>query len=148
MMALSRLTSAILSGYLLAGPASALTQEEIDEIRDSIAATERQQGSGAGYAQLLGFITDPDVSAITLDVDKETDSTLDIYKLPLQFKLREHNGWTLFVGGGLNYASYDADDLLEFLQSSDGIDTEFTAYSGSLGLVAKIPMNADWAYLQ
>ena len=63
---------------LLAGPASALTQDEIDAIRDSIAATERQGGSGAGYAQLIGFITDPDVSAITFDLEDETASTMDI----------------------------------------------------------------------
>ena len=146
MMVLLRLTFAISSGCLLAGPASALTQQEIDEIRDSIAATERQQSSGAGYAQLLGFITDPEVSAITLDVDKETDSTLDIYKLPLQLKLGEHHGWTLLVRGGLNYASYDADDSLEFRPSSDNIDIEFSAYSGSLGLVAKKSLNADWTF--
>ena len=146
MIASLGLTIAVLFGCLLAGPASALTQEEIDEIRDSISATERQQGSGAGYAQLIGFITDPDVSAISFDLDEETHSTLDIYKLPLQLRLGEHLGWTLFVRGGLNYATYDADDLLEFLPPSDNIDTEFTAYSGSLGLVAKKPINADWTF--
>ena len=146
MLALLGLMFAVLSGCLLAGPASALTQEEIDAIRDSIAATERQGGSGSGYAQLIGFITDPDVSAITFDFEDETASTMDIYKLPLQFKVGEHTGWVLFVRGGLNYATYDAHDLLAFLPSSDNIDTEFAAYSGSLGLVAKKPLNADWTF--
>lgn len=140
------LVFAMLSGLLLVGTASALTQEDIDAIRDSIAETERKGGSGAGYAQLIGFITDPDVSGVTFDFGADTASKLDIYKLPLQFKVGKHAGWTLFVRGGLNYATYDADDLLAFLPSSDNIDTELTAYSGSLGLVAKKPLNTDWTF--
>jgi hypothetical protein len=136
---------AIAGVLLITGQAQALAQDEIDRIRDQVAAAERDTQIGAGYAQLIGFITDPDVSGITLTDHDEPETKLDIFKLPLQFRISEYAGWRFFVRGGINYATYTFDDLLAGQPSSQNIDAEYKAISGSLGAVAKRPLSPSWS---
>lgn len=83
---------------LLVGRATAPTQEGIGAIRDSIAVSEPRGDGGAGHGQRIGFVTDPDVSAIVIDPEAEAASTLDVYK---RLRLSCMPGLTLFISNSL-----------------------------------------------
>ncbi|MET0026437.1 MAG: Solitary outer membrane autotransporter beta-barrel domain [Candidatus Thiodiazotropha sp.] len=124
----------------------AYTQDEINRIRDVIADSERGSNTGAGYAQLVGFVTDPDVTGITLYGDEEPENRFDIYKFPLLLNNGSIESWDYYFRGGLNYATFESDNILVGLPSSDNLDTKYTAYSGALGLVLKRPISQNWNF--
>ena len=111
-------------------PAIAFTDEEIKTARDLVAQQELGTQTGAGYAQLIGFVSDPDISGITLE--DENDGTLDIFKLPLQHRVQDREDWSLFVRGGFSYATLSEDEVLRGFPSDNNIDTKWKSYSLSL----------------
>ena len=107
-------------------PANSFTDEEIEAARDLVAQQARGTQTGAGYAQLIGFVSDPDISGITLE--DENEGTLDIIKLPLQHRVQDSEDWSLFVRGGFSYATLAEDEILPGFPSDNNIDTYYHWY--------------------
>ncbi len=125
--------------------ANALTDKEIEAARDFVAQQERGTQTGAGYAQLVGFVSDPDISGITLE--DENDGTLDIFKLPLQYRVQDLEDWSLFVRGGLSYATLSEDEILQGFPSDNNIDTKWKSYSATAGLMGKWKIAPQWWFI-
>ena len=96
------------------------------------------QFSGAQYAQLLTFATEPGIAAATFDVEEDLgDTTYDIYKLPLQHEF-DVDGWDgkLILRGTLSYMKTQQDQNL----NPGVIDSEWTSFGGGIGIGARIPL--------
>ena len=68
--------------------------EPIDELRELVQNRIRAQNSGAGYAVIISFAAEPDVSFSILSVDSGLleDDAISLIKFPLrhQFDLTDH----------------------------------------------------------
>ncbi len=95
------------------------------------------------FAQLLAFETEPDISGSTFYIDDGIDTEMDVYKLPLQTKLFSSNGNDYYGRLGLNYATLKSADVLDGLFIDNRIDSKWKTYSGTLGLIADVPVNDD-----
>ncbi|MET0065317.1 MAG: hypothetical protein ABW076_03135 [Candidatus Thiodiazotropha sp.] len=118
----------------------------MNQARDVIAESERGSETVAGYAQLVGFVTDPDVSGITLFGDEAPKNRFDIFKLPVKLMNGTIDAWDFLLRGGFNYATFESENILVGLPSSDNMDTKYTAYSGAAGLVLKRPVSQYWIF--
>ncbi len=101
--------------------------------------------SGAQYAQLLTFATEPGIAAATFDVEEDLgDTTYDIYKLPLQHEF-DVDGWDgkLILRGTLSYMKAQQDQNL----NPGMIDSEWTSFGGSIGVGARIPLGNGFSFV-
>lgn len=126
-------------------PVSALTGDQIADLEAELSANQqaRKDGATAGYAQLIGFISDASVSGYVLNVDNDLGSDINIVKLPFAKKIMSFNGTDMLIRGGFNYASVDSKNLLQGL-SSDQVLPQSEAYSGLVGLLFDIPLSERW----
>ncbi|MEN8212787.1 MAG: hypothetical protein ABFR19_00365 [Pseudomonadota bacterium] len=105
--------------------------------------------SGAQYAQLLTFATEPGIAAATFDVEEELgDTTYDIYKFPLQHEF-DVDGWNgkLILRGGLSYMRANQDQRWDPADSSEVIDTDWKSRGGNLGIGARIPLGKGFSFV-
>ena len=126
-------------------PALALTEAQLDSLQASLSADKNQRSASAtaGYAQLIGFISDASVSGYVLDVDNSLGSNINIVKLPLDHELAVFDKMKLSIRGGFNYASVDSKNILAGI-SSDTAKPESEAYSGMVGLMLAVPLSEHW----
>lgn len=113
----------------------------------SIDDTVRAANLGTGYAQMLNLATTPALSAASYDVGHgDPRTSIDVTRLPWQGKLA-----TLAPGVDVSWrvaASYlRIKDSLHFELASlpAGVDTRWTAYGASAGLVASIALAPGWS---
>jgi hypothetical protein len=121
-MMLSQLSPILLFtvvGGLLCFPSSyaSAQQESIDALRQLALEQLGPDRLGAGYAALINFAVNPDISAATfyIDVDGADNPTLNVFRLPLRhvFKPTNHT-WRPFVQANFAYQAFDASlDVLE-----------------------------------
>lgn len=141
----SRLTWAPLTVILLLLSAESLAQSNpIDDIRDVILENLSPGVLGAGYSAMVNFAASPDISAAIFYPD-EDDSTLNVYKLPYRHVFNhDSKGWRPFVQALVSYQVLEAGfDLFE----GESIDSEWTAYSGSLSGGVEVPINDGLVFL-
>lgn len=120
---------------------TALSPEDIDLLRDSLKSNIDRSDIGSNYAQLLNFFTEPDISASTYDVDDEANSRLSIYKFPLQKRFPANNdGIEIAFRGIASYATLDMDNNI---QEDVTVDSQWKAYSMSLGSGLFVPVADD-----
>jgi hypothetical protein len=69
-------------------------QEAIDEIRDNALREGGPERLGAGYAALVNFAVNPDISAATHNIKVEgvRDPSISAYRLPLRYVFTLDNG--------------------------------------------------------
>jgi len=101
--------------------------------------------SGAQYAQLLTFATEPGIAAASFDIEEDLgDTTYDLYKLPLQHEF-DVDGWNgkLILRGTLSYMQASQDQRL----NPGKIDSEWTSYGGSIGVGVRIPLGNGFSFV-
>ena len=123
---------------LTVASAHALTQEDIDTARDALKEHIDHSNVGAGYAHLLNFFVEPDISSSFFKVDDEAGTEFDVYKLPLQktFPINDQ-GWKSVVRGTVSYAT--TRQKAEVL-TDETVDAKWKAYSGIIGSGLIIPI--------
>jgi len=123
----------------------ALTPAQIEDLRTQLLEDKnvRRTGVTAGYAQLIGFISDYMVPGYVLDVKNKLGSAINIVKFPLNFEVADFGSTKMLVRGGFNYASIDSKNILEGF-SSDKITPSSEAYSGLLGVQFAMPLAEGW----
>ena len=125
---------------LLAPVLAANAQTDLDDIRDQLKQSVRNSDVGAGYAQMLNFFVEPDISASTFSAD---DTDYDIFKIPLQFEIPiADSDWQIALRGTLSHARADADSELP---PFGAVDSQWQADSGQLGAGLIMPFNANWS---
>ncbi|GAB6141106.1 hypothetical protein JCM14076_18350 [Methylosoma difficile] len=139
------ITTFINTALFYTNPAAALTQVQLDNLASKLSAerSARVSSSTAGYAQLIGFISDASVSGYVLDVKNSQGSGIDIIKLPLDQEIASWDNIKLSLRGSFNYASIDTKNILDGF-SGDTIKPSSEAYSGMVGLLFAIPLNENW----
>jgi len=127
--------------------AFSITPEELEKLRDELKADVSHSQVGSAYGHIISFVSEPDIAASNLDIDDGDDkSTLDILKIPLQYKLDTGtDAYALTLRANLNYASYKEDDVLP-VPEGEQIDSEWEAYSGSIGTAVEIPLAAGFSF--
>lgn len=135
------LLSLILLLFTSAKGRAALSQEDIDPLRDSLKSTVDHSGIGSNYAQILTFFIEPDISASTYDVDDEANSRLNIYKFPLQKRFPTNSDGIEIAFRGI--ASYATLDMENSPQTAVAVDSQWKAYSASLGSGLFVPVAYD-----
>ena len=106
---------------------------------------------GAGYAQLLGFASEPEISASIVDVESSVPSVYDTElkgtRLPLhkEFEIDDSDlRW--YAQGSLGYLKLDEsarfDDIAE---DRVWLDAEWTAYTGLIELGLIMPLGAGFS---
>ena len=137
-------TGLIIAVLMVFSSESSAQSPPFDEIRDEILESVGPDRLGAGYSALVNFAASPDISAATYDSD-DADSTLNIYKLPYRHVFNhDKEGWRPFIQALLSYQSIDSD----FAATEDeSIDSEWTAYGGSLSGGVEIPLTGDLTFL-
>ncbi len=141
-----RLALMLITGALVySSHACALTPAQMDALQAKLSANSkgRSDGATAGYAQLIGFISDASVSGYVLDVNNSQGSSINIVKLPLEHELAVFDKMKMSVRGGFNYASVDSKNILAGL-SSDTVKPTSEAYSGLVGLLFAVPLAEHW----
>jgi len=135
----------ITSTWVYSGHALTLTQAQMDGLQAELSANSEQRANAAtaGYAQLIGFISDASVSGYVLDVNNSQGSKINIVKLPLDHELAVFDKMKLSIRGGFNYASVDSKNILEGI-SSDTVKPASEAYSGLVGLLLAVPLAEHW----
>jgi hypothetical protein len=124
---------------------AALSEREIDSKRNQLRENILSSDIGSGYAHILTFFIESDISASTYDVEDEDDTRLNIYKLPMQkdFEINEE-GWKVALRGVVGYATLKSrqnvlDDIF--------VDSKWKAFSGSAGTGLIVPVSSDLALL-
>ncbi len=135
----------IIGLYLVMMNAQALTQDEIDEIRDQLKDNINHSNIGASYAHLLNFFVEPDISSSYFEVDDDAGTKFDLYKFPFQktFPINDQ-GWETALRGTLSYAT--AKQKAQFLPD-EIIDADWTAYSGNIGAGLIIPVYDSLSFI-
>ncbi len=133
-----RRTRLFLASLLLATAGAAAAQAPPVDLRSQVDGARL----GAGYAQLIGLAATPDIAAASYTIDSDADEpTIDVFRLPYQAR------WTsLGEGSDLYWRVAGAylrlrDDFATPLPLPGGsIDSRWTAYSASGGLLARIAL--------
>jgi hypothetical protein len=106
---------------------------------------------GAGYAQLLGFASEPEISASIIDVESSDPDTEDMEfkgtRLPLhrEFDIDDSN-WRWFAQGSLGYLKLDENQVFDQLQEDKiYFDAEWQAYTGMVEAGLIIPLGAGFS---
>ncbi|MDO9105169.1 MAG: hypothetical protein Q7U57_09440 [Methylovulum sp.] len=135
----------LLPVFAWSGTVLALSQSELAGLANRLAAdqTLRSDNVTAGYAQLIGFISDASTSGYVLNVDNRLGSQFDIVKLPLATEIAEFDDTKLLLRGGFNYAKVDSRNLLAGI-SQDEVKPQSEAYSGLVGLMLALPLSKQW----
>lgn len=135
----------LLPVYIWSGSVLALSQAELANLENQLAADQPSRNANvtAGYAQLIGFISDASTSGYALNVDNRLGSKFDIVKVPLETEIAEFHDMKLLLRGGFNYASVDSRNLLEGI-SKDVVKPQSEAYSGLVGLMLEYPFAKHW----
>ncbi|MEH6587376.1 MAG: Solitary outer membrane autotransporter beta-barrel domain [Halioglobus sp.] len=134
-----RLTPLLLIA-LLAPALAANAQPNLDDIRDQLKNSVRNSDVGAGYAQMLNFFAEPDISASRLSAD---DVDYDIFKIPLQFEIPlADSDWQIALRGTLSHARADSDSELPPFGT---VASEWQADSGQLGAGLIMPFSTHWS---
>lgn len=117
---------------------AALSQEEIDLLRNELKNNIDHSSIGSSYAYILNFFVEPDISASTYDVADDANTRLDIYKFPLQKNfLINTDGWEIALRGIVSYATLEMDlDVVE----KEMVESEWSAFSGSMGTGLIVPV--------
>ena len=130
----------MIASLLTVNSGAANTQPDLDEIRNGLKDEISHSSVGAGYAQMLNFFIEPDISASRLDTD---DSRYKVFKLPLQLQRPLPNSdWQLIMRATLSHA--EADSEIDLPPPLGPIDSEWVATSGQLGAGLVIPINNRW----
>ena len=121
---------------------AALSQEDIDSTRNELTTSILNSDLASGYAHVLTFFIESDISASTYDVDDEYNTKLNIYKLPMQksFKINEE-GWRLALRGIVGYATIDNS---QNILGDTFIDSRWKAVSGSAGTGLIVPVSDNF----
>ncbi len=133
---------AFFSFLLLALPAvPGKAQIDLDELRDELKQNVSRGSIGAGYAQILNFFIQPDISASVLEAD---DTDYNVFKVPLQFeKDLNSRDWRLLMRATLSHAT--AETPVELVSPFKPFDTEWKASSGEVGAGLIIPLDQHWS---
>jgi hypothetical protein len=126
---------AILATCLMAGTGAAqITPPDVRARVDSASL-------GTGYAQIIGLAATPDIAAAQYEIDSDTTRPkFDVFRLPYQAKwmaLSPDSDLYWRIAGG--YLRLKDDFSVTLAGRAPGsIDSTWTAYSASAGLLAKI----------
>ena len=113
---------------------------DLDDIRDELKSNVSNSSIGAGYAQMLNFFVEPDISASRLTAD---DTDYDVFKIPLQFEIpMAERSWQVAIRATLSHAQADSSVELGDLGI---VDSDWEAYSGQLGAGLIMPFHTDWS---
>jgi hypothetical protein len=104
---------------------------------------------GAGYAQMLGLASTPDIAAASYDISASDSSpTLDVFRLPYQARLLaltpDSDLYWRVAGGYLKLR-----DEFSFTPAptlTGAVATRWSAYSASAGVLAKIRLGAGFTF--
>ena len=116
-------------------------QEVIDQIREQTLREGGPDRLGAGYAALINFAVNPDISAATYNIKVEgvRDPSISAYRLPLRYVFTLDNvDWRPLVQANFAYLTQDAGFDID---TGDSIDAKWRTYGGSLGIGAEIPLS-------
>lgn len=105
--------------------------------------------SGAQYAQLLTFTTEPGISAASFEVEEALgDTNYDMYKLPLQREF-DVDGWDgkLILRGTLSYTRANQDQRWVEGDSSEVIDTAWKTTGAGFGVGARLPLGNGFSFV-
>lgn len=132
-------TKLIAAALLLTGLGS-LAQTNVDSII-------RSGDLAGGYAAMINFSTEPDISAAKLDIENDTtfDDTLRVIKFPLrhEFELDGRN-WKPVIQSTLSRFTLESGLPLT---TNENINAKWTAYSATLGGGARIPIAESWSIM-
>lgn len=124
---------------------AALSEQEINTKRTELKNNVTKSTLGSGYAHIITFFIQPDVSASTYNVHDEYNTQFDIYKIPLQKTFRLNtDGWEIALRGVVGYATLE--DSMTII-SDTSVDSKWKAYSGSIGTGIIIPVINDLKWL-
>ena len=113
----------------------------IDELRREFETAADTAQLGVGYAAMINFAVNADISTASYRIDSEADDdpVLDVYRVPLR-KVFDIDGyhWRPFVQLGFAYQTLDTG--FELIPD-EKVDSEWRAFGGSLATGAEIPLN-------
>ncbi|MEP5569100.1 MAG: hypothetical protein ABJN62_14775 [Halioglobus sp.] len=113
---------------------------DFDEIRDQLKKSVSNSSVGAGYAQMLNFFVEPDISASKLSAD---DTDYDVFKIPLQYQIpMDQSDWEIAIRATLSHAKADS---ITDTGAFGVVDSEWQADSGQVGAGLIMPFNNDWS---
>lgn len=143
---MSRLKLYLILGLCIAMTnAQALTLDETDELRAVLKDNINHANIGAGYAHMLNFFIQPDISSSHFDVDDGSGSEFDLHKFPFQksFAINDQ-GWDAIVRGTL---SYGAAKNKAMVFNDEVINAKWRAYSGNIGAGLIIPVYEKLSFI-
>jgi len=111
---------------------------------DSIIRSENLAG---GYAAMINFAAEPDISAAKLRIEEPNgpDDTLRVLKFPLRHEFQlEDKSWNPIIQSTLSRFTLEATVPIS---STEDLHTKWTAYSVTLGGGARIPISRHWSIL-
>ncbi|WP_133300545.1 hypothetical protein [Seongchinamella sediminis] len=137
------LAAMIVLPLLLPTSPAAAQDEVINDVRDQLSRNVSNSAIGAGYAQMLNFFVEPDISASVLE---SAGTDYDVFKLPLQFE-RElaDSDWRLALRATLSHAR--ASTELELGAPFESVATKWEADSGQVGAGLIMPLAPHWTAL-
>lgn len=127
------------------GANAVLSQEDINNTRNQLTTNILNSDLASGYAHVLTFFIESDISASTYDVNDEYNTKINIYKLPMQkiFTINDKD-WRLAFRGIVGYATIDnSQDIL----GDTYIDLRWKAVSGSVGTGLIVPVSDNFGLI-
>lgn len=137
MSALSLRSAAVLALHL---PLLATAQTAVDQLprvqqRELLQTEVSNSDIGAGYAQMLNFFIEPDISVSRLEADS---ADYNVFKLPMQYELEgDGSGPDLLLRATVSRATAKEDFSLV---QSEVIDAQWKANSASVGAGLRWPV--------
>ena len=117
-----------------------IREQLISDLRDEALETLGPDRLGAGYAALINFTVNPDISTATYytDVEDAEDPTLTVYRVPLRYVFRsEDRNWHPLVQANLGYQTLSADFDID---TEESIEADWRTYGGSLAVGVEVQL--------
>jgi hypothetical protein len=130
---------------------SALSVQAADDALNELRNAERQlirsSDVGTGYAAIINFASEPNISSSTLWIDHglPNNDELSVTKFPLRYEFDlTGRSWKPFVQGTL--AKLKLEQTYPVFEG-EKIKPEWTSYSASIGGGVRIPLTEGWSVL-
>jgi len=124
---------------------AALSEEELNNRRHLLKENILSSDLGSGYAHVLTFFIEPDISASTYDIDDEGNTKIHIYKLPMQksFEINK-DGCAIAFRGVVGYATLTNNQKIF---EDNFVDSKWKAINGSAGTGLIVPVVNNFNFI-
>jgi len=142
--------AAIMVGNCFAVRAQTTESDLIDALRQELRQSLDPASLGAGYAAMINFAVNPDISTATYNIDDELEPVLKVSRLPIRHVFKwEEQRWRPFVQANLAYQTLKLDFTVPDeapIFAGESVDLKWSVRGVTLATGVELPFEEYWTF--